>query len=261
MALTSPLTRKPTLAVFKFASCDGCQLSLLDAEDELLAVAEVIDIANFVEASREVRAGPLRRDAGRGLDHDRTRRCSHPPGPRGVEVPRDDRCMCDGGRHPGVAQLEGRSRVHVARVRQPCVHRHPRPVDAGVVPRSRRLRAAGLPHLQGAAARGGDRFPPRPAPTIPTYSVCMQCKQRGTTCVMVADGTPCLGPVTQAGCGAICPAYNRGCYGCFGPMESPNTEALSAWWKTLGVDDKGLVEAYRGLQRMGGRVPRCFRST
>jgi hypothetical protein len=62
---------------------------------------------------------------------------------------------------------------------------------------------------------------------------------------MVARGTPCLGPATQAGCGALCPAYDRGCYGCFGPMETPNTEALAAWWRHLGVDRPDLVRAFR----------------
>ena len=65
-------------------------------------------------------------------------------------------------------------------------------------------------------------------PQIPGHSVCIECKRRGTVCVMVAHGTPCMGPVTHAGCGAICPAYNRGCYGCYGPMESPDTRSLSA---------------------------------
>ncbi len=82
-------------------------------------------------------------------------------------------------------------------------------------------------------------------PRLPSTSVCSECKARGTTCVMVARGTPCLGPVTQSGCGAICPAYDRGCYGCFGPMESPNMAALAAQWRTLGVDDVGLVQALR----------------
>ena len=50
--------RKPKLAVWKFSSCDGCQLSLLDCEDELLAVAEAVEIANFPEASRAVVKGP-----------------------------------------------------------------------------------------------------------------------------------------------------------------------------------------------------------
>lgn len=65
---------------------------------------------------------------------------------------------------------------------------------------------------------------------------------------MVAHGTPCLGPVTQAGCGAICPAYNRGCYGCFGPMETPNTAALTAWWRSqLGVSPANVVRALRSF--------------
>ena len=85
----------------------------------------------------------------------------------------------------------------------------------------------------------------RRPPRIPTYSVCVECKHRGTTCVMVADGTPCLGPVTQAGCGALCPAYNRGCYGCFGPSESANLESLISEWKRLEVDTPTLVRALR----------------
>jgi sulfhydrogenase subunit delta len=61
----------------------------------------------------------------------------------------------------------------------------------------------------------------------------------------VRDGVSCLGPVTQAGCGAICPAYDRGCYGCFGPSESPNVSALARWWRDLGVSDDDLVRALR----------------
>jgi len=78
--------------------------------------------------------------------------------------------------------------------------------------------------------------------------VCLECKRRGTVCVMVARGTPCLGPVTQAGCGALCPAYDRGCYGCFGPQETPNTVSLSAWWHDrLGVPHADLVRAFRSF--------------
>ncbi len=68
---------------------------------------------------------------------------------------------------------------------------------------------------------------------------------RGNNCVMVVHGTPCLGPVTHAGCGALCPSFNRGCYGCFGPMESANPEALSAWMRKLDLDDADLVRVYR----------------
>jgi coenzyme F420-reducing hydrogenase gamma subunit len=62
---------------------------------------------------------------------------------------------------------------------------------------------------------------------------------------MVAQDTPCLGPVTQAGCGALCPAYQRGCYGCFGPSESPNTRALSEQWKAFGKSSQDILRAFR----------------
>jgi coenzyme F420-reducing hydrogenase gamma subunit len=84
-------------------------------------------------------------------------------------------------------------------------------------------------------------------PNVPKYSVCMECKRRGTPCVMVTQGTPCLGPVTQAGCGALCPAYQRGCYGCFGPAETPNPRALSDQWKALGKTPQDILRAYRSF--------------
>ena len=84
-------------------------------------------------------------------------------------------------------------------------------------------------------------------PVTPAHSVCVECKLRGTVCVMVAHGTPCLGPVTHAGCGAICPAYDRGCYGCYGPMETPNTEALGQQWQALGETPARLTRAFRGF--------------
>ena len=82
-------------------------------------------------------------------------------------------------------------------------------------------------------------------PVLRHDSVCVECKRRGNVCVMVAHGTPCLGPVTHSGCGAICPAHDRGCYGCFGPMESPNTKALAAEWRRVGASDAALVRAFR----------------
>ena len=94
------------------------------------------------------------------------------------------------------------------------------------------------------------------APALPNASVCTECKRRGTTCVMVAEGTPCLGPVTHAGCGALCPSYNRGCYGCYGPMESPNTGALTGWLRKLDYNDVDLVRVYRTFNASASQVER-----
>jgi coenzyme F420-reducing hydrogenase gamma subunit len=85
------------------------------------------------------------------------------------------------------------------------------------------------------------------APHLPGYSVCMECKKRGTVCVMVAQGLPCLGPLTQTGCGAICPAYNRGCYGCFGPLEAPNSDSWGAQVLKDGMPRADLVRLLRGF--------------
>ena len=83
------------------------------------------------------------------------------------------------------------------------------------------------------------------APGVAAHSVCIECKRRGTVCVMVAGGTPCLGPVTHAGCGALCPSYARGCYGCFGPREGANTAALAGWLRGEGHDAPEVVRLFR----------------
>jgi coenzyme F420-reducing hydrogenase gamma subunit len=84
-------------------------------------------------------------------------------------------------------------------------------------------------------------------PHVPMHTVCVECKRRGTVCVMVARGVPCLGPLTQTGCGAICPAYNRGCYGCFGPLPAANADSLSAQLLKDGMQRSDLVRLLRGF--------------
>ena len=99
-------------------------------------------------------------------------------------------------------------------------------------------------------------------PADPADSVCVECKRRGNVCVMVAHGTPCLGPVTHAGCGALCPAYDRGCYGCFGPMETPNTAALvAAAGSGSGVSERRTsMRVFRTFNANAPRVPRGERA-
>ena len=92
-------------------------------------------------------------------------------------------------------------------------------------------------------------------PNIPHYSQCIECKRNGTVCVMVAHGTPCLGPVTHAGCGNLCPPLGRGCYGCFGPMEVTNTASLAGWFANEGTSR----EQIRGMFRTYNAAAAPFR--
>jgi coenzyme F420-reducing hydrogenase gamma subunit len=239
---------RPKLAVWKFASCDGCQLTLLDCEDELLPLADRIDIAYFLEATRDSVEGPYDLSLVEGSittpeDAERIRDvraaskrlvtigvCATAGGIQALRNFADvDEFVSLVYAEPSyISTLETStpisSHVHVDFELQGC------PID------KRQL-------LEVIAAFLNDR-----RPAISGHSVCIECKRRGNVCVMVAHGTPCMGPVTHAGCGALCPSYDRGCYGCFGPMETPNTESLSAWMHSdLDVETPDLVRRYRLL--------------
>jgi len=237
--------RKPKLAVWKFASCDGCQLSLLNCEDELLAVAGHIDIAYFPEASRAMAKGPYDLSLVEGsvtTPHDveliqRVRRVSKHLVTIGA-------CATAGG-------IQALRNFKDVQEFVSIVYAMPEYIEtlATSTPIADHVRVdfelRGCPINKEQLLEVISAFLHGRKPNVPPYSVCIECKRRGIVCVMVAHGTPCLGPVTQAGCGAICPAYHRGCYGCFGPMETPNTDSLSKWWSHLGVKDQDQVRAFR----------------
>ena len=148
-------------------------------------------------------------------------------------------------------------RVHRGRLRLARVHLDARHLDADLRPRARSTSSCAAARSTSAScSRSSRAFLHGRKPGIPSTSVCTECKRRGTVCVTVAHGTPCLGPVTHAGCGALCPAYNRGCYGCFGPMETPNTGALVSAAAQPGGSTRARRRArLRDLQRRRGAVP------
>ena len=239
--------RKPKIAIWKFASCDGCQLSLLDCEDQLMAVAEAVDIANFPEASRAVVGGPYDISLVEGsitTPHDEER--IHTIRRASKILITIGACAISGG----IQALRNFKNVEefIAQV-------YAKPEYIETLNKSTpitdhvfvdfQLRGCPINKLQLvevlSAYLNGRK------PVTPAHGVCLECKRLGIVCVMVAKGIPCMGPVTQAGCGALCPAYGRGCYGCFGPKETPNTAALSDWWNQLGVSDPDLVRAFRSF--------------
>jgi coenzyme F420-reducing hydrogenase gamma subunit len=242
-----PTSRKPKLAVFKFASCDGCQLSLLDCEDELLAVADRVQIANFLEASRVVVRGPYDIALVEGsvtTPHDAER--IHAVRRQAKVLVTIGACATAGG-------IQALRNFGDVREFLSAVYARPKYIEtlnkstptSDHVPVDYALNGCPVNKYQLlevlSALLAGRR------PCIAATSVCTECKRRGTACVMVAAGTPCLGPVTHGGCGAICPSYARGCYGCFGPKEVPNTESLAAHLGALGTAEDDLVRFFRSF--------------
>jgi coenzyme F420-reducing hydrogenase gamma subunit len=238
---------KLRLAVFKFASCDGCQLSLLDCEDELLAIAGAVDIAHFAEASSRLLAGPYDVALVEGSittpqDAQRIR-----------EIRRQSRKLITIGACATAGGIQALRNFadHAEFLR--AVYASPQYIQslatstaiADHVPVDFELRGCPIDRRQLlevlTALLAGRR------PQTSSESVCPGCKRRGTVCVMVAHDAPCLGAVTQAGCGAICPAYDRGCYGCFGPARQVNLPSLSNHLLSSGLQPTAAVQLLRNF--------------
>jgi coenzyme F420-reducing hydrogenase gamma subunit len=237
--------RKPKLAVWKFASCDGCQLSLLDCEDELLALTEEIEIAQFAEASSAVVRGPYDLSLVEGSvttphDAERIREVRRVSG----KLVTIGACATAGGIQAlrNFASVEDFLSVVYASPEYVSTLETSTPISAHV---KVDFELHGCPIDKRQLLEVISAFLAGRRPQISSASVCTECKRRGTVCVMVAHGTPCLGPVTHAGCGAICPSYNRGCYGCFGPMETPNTVSLTRQLRVLGMGDRAVDRVFR----------------
>ena len=241
----TPPDPRPRVAVWKFASCDGCQLSFLAARDELLPMAEEVDVAYFLEVGRAHPEGHFAVSFVEGsitTEHDAER----------IQHVRDisdlvvtiGACATAGG----IQAL--RNTEDVIALRE-TVYARPdwiatlqtstpiaEHVDVDLELRGCPVETDQLIEVVSATLAGR-------APVLPTHSVCEDCKLRDVVCVAVAEGKACLGPVTMAGCGARCPAFGRACYGCFGPNETANTAALADHLRATGHEAPELVRLFR----------------
>lgn len=250
---TTGRPRRPKLAVFKFASCDGCQLSILNLEDELLALAERVEVANFLEASSRVDPeGPWDVTLVEGSittphDAERVREIRA----RSGTLIAIGACATSGG----IQALRNRADAEEWKA-----HVYPRPEWIEALPRSTPIsdhvrvdaEIQGCPVSSAQVLRVLVRALLGTQPDLPVASVCLECKRRGNPCVLVTRGVPCLGPVTRAGCGAICPALGRDCYGCFGPADDPNPASLVRQLEAAGLS---RADAVRRLRHVNGWRP------
>lgn len=239
---------KPRLAVWKFASCDGCQLSLLDCEDELLAVAGAVDIAYFPEASSDMRPGPYDVSLVEGsitTAHDAER--IH-------EIRRQSRVVITIGACATAGGIQALRNFADVEEFTRAVYATPAYIStlATSTPIADHIKVdfelRGCPINKYQLIEVISAFLHSRKPRVRAHSVCVECKQRGTVCVTVARGEACLGPVTHAGCNALCPSYARGCFGCYGPKELPNTASLAQWARhELGAGEDDIRRLFHGF--------------
>lgn len=229
----------PSLAVWKFASCDGCQLTLLDCEDELLTLAGRVRIATFLEASSTVVAGPydvslVEGSIGTAADARRI-----------VEIRSQSKILVTIGACATGGGIQALRNLADIDEFTSIVYAQPGYIDTLATSTPASAHVTVDYQLQGCPIDRGQLLETLAAllvgrkPRLPAKTVCTECKNRGVTCVVVAEGTPCLGPVTHAGCGALCPALSRGCYGCFGPAASPNTGSPNSGSPNTGSPNTG----------------------
>jgi sulfhydrogenase subunit delta len=240
-----PKNQKPKLAIWKFSSCDGCQLSILDCEDELLAVAGKVEISYFLEASSAVIKGPY--DVSLVEGSITTARDIE----RIQTVRQESKLLVTIGACATAGGIQALRNFKDVKEFISAVYAKPEYIETlnQSTPIGEHVKVdfelRGCPINKNQLLEVINATLNARRPNVSTQSVCMECKLRGTTCVMVAQGVPCLGPVTQAGCGALCPSYNRGCYACFGPKETPNTSSMSSWMKHLDMKNEDILRAFR----------------
>lgn len=238
---------KPRLAIFKLASCDGCQLQMLNLEDELLDIAGAVEICHFLEARSQILDGPYDVALVEGSvttenDLERLR-----------EIRRNAQMLITIGACASAGGIQALRNLQDVGEYTRFIYANPSyihtlaqstPVAAHVTvdfaingcPISRQQLLEVLTSLLIGRA-----------PQLPTYSVCVECKRKGNVCVMVARNVACIGPITQAGCGALCPSFNRGCFGCYGPMESANPDSLCHTLSLCGTPRAEILQLLNGF--------------
>ncbi len=235
---------KPKVAVHKFSSCDGCQLALLNLGEDLVALSQLVDIVHFAEAGpvdeeQSVDIALVEGSISTPEDFARIRRIREQSGylisigacatSGGVQALRN---MADAGAWVGaiypkpeyISLLD--SSTAVAGQVKVDLELWGCPVNSGQVVSALRDLLSGV------------------RPRVDVQPLCMECKRRGVVCTVVAHNQPCMGPVTRAGCGALCPGLGRACYGCYGPSEQVNAASLADHFSQFGMTQQDIRQRF-----------------
>jgi len=234
---------KPKLGFFDFTGCAGCQLEVLNFETELVELIQHVDIVNFREAISE-----------RGQNYDIAFIDGAITTQSGIDRIKKIReqakilvamgsCACLGGVNclKNFRPMEENLRI----VYGDCAKYYntipARPVSA-VVPIEYELPGCPMNRYEFLklvkSLLLGKKF------ELPNYSVCVECKQAGNVCVF-DKGEICLGPITRAGCDAICISNGRRCWGCRGLVDDPNTDSEKEILQKHGLTVDDILKQYR----------------
>lgn len=242
---------RPRLGVVKLASCDGCQLTLLDLEDELLAITEAVDVIEFPEAITARSEGPydLLLVEGSVSTAEQAEEI--------VELRRRTAKLVTIGACATAGGIQALRNVADHDAWRASVYPEPAWIESLATATPIADHVTVDAELRGCPIAPGQLVEFLTAtllgrrPQLPDEAVCLECKRAGRVCVVVASGEPCLGPVTRTGCGALCPAYARGCYACFGPRESANVIGLRRGLMTAGgLTEVEVDERFAGFTAM-----------
>ncbi|MHB0974053.1 MAG: NADH-quinone oxidoreductase subunit B family protein [Thiobacillus sp.] len=238
---------KPRVAVHKFSSCDGCQLALLNLGEDLLELAERVELVHFAEAGpidpmAEVDVAFVEGSVSTPEDLERIRHIRE----HSRMLIAIGACATSGGIQALRNGADGAEWVR-------RIYSHPEAIAslAHSTPISSHVKVDF--ELWGCPVSGPQMLAVVNAlllgavPRDNANKVCTECKRRGYPCVMVSRGIACMGPVTRAGCGALCPGLGRDCYGCYGPAENANTDALAAQFGRQGLEPRAVVRRFQSI--------------
>ncbi len=244
---------KLRIAVHKFTSCDGCQLSFLNAGQAILTLSQQLEIVHFAEA------GYLDEDAKVDIAFVEGSITTPHEKQRIQNIRSQSRHLITLGACATAGGIQALRNAEDSKAWMQAIYASPEWIKTldestaiekhvkvdwqlwGCPVNSRQVMEAVAALLAGIA------------PRIEQEAVCMECKRKQQVCVMVAKNEPCMGPLTQTGCGALCPSVGRACYACYGPSEKANPDSLAGWFKKY----QGLTneELFRLFQHINNQAP------
>jgi coenzyme F420-reducing hydrogenase gamma subunit len=232
---------KPKIAIYDLTDCEGCEVKLVSLRERLLQIEKKVDIVNWRLSQESFQSGP----------YDITIIEGTPITDYEVKLLKDLRqnskilvalgtCASLGG-IPAIMPEKDRKmwyeKIYTSQY-------HPRGIDA--VPLSAYVPVDfsihGCPVDEDEVVRAVEELLSGKKPSYRGYSVCFECKIADNKCRIAEENKPCLGPITQGGCKAVCVSGGSPCYGCFGVREEANIPAMI---KTLErITDKAEIERY-----------------